>query len=351
MADKNATERAQNVEIYGASGNKASVNAAGGLSVSEGLVSVVDAGNSTTTPLGAGATFTGAAVDVTKYSMVSVLAFSDVDSASGGIVHEFSIDGTNWDFNEVYSLLSAPNTNLTTMGVSAQWFRTRYTNGATPQGAFRLQTILHAGQRKSSTHRIGTPISSENDAELTLSVLTGFDNSTGQYQNAQLDQGKVLVKAEIASSNTTIQGKRFISVTGTQSHVGTLETDNFLLRNPPASGKNLVIDRQFLSSLTASTNATFRMYRGPTITAVGTTIVPQNAFISSAVVPVGLTYLDPTISARGTLVQTYTADKASLVDETSGRIVMPPNRDILITVETGNGKLWGYNVAWIEELE
>lgn len=161
--------------------------------------------------------------------------------------------------------------------------------------------------------------------------------------------GQLLVQSEVAGANTTLDGTRFIAISGTQAHSTVNETDEVLIRNPAASGKQLIIDRQFLANLEATGVATFRLYEGPTITADGTPIVPQNALLGSATVSVMESFFQPTISARGVQVQEYAARGESVIDETAGRIVLPENSEMLITLEHGNLKLWSYNIAWIEE--
>src|SRR3972149_3524277 len=58
---------------------------------------VVDLANSTATPLGTGAIFTGTAVEVKDISTITLLVFSDVASATDGLQVQWSTDGTNWD--------------------------------------------------------------------------------------------------------------------------------------------------------------------------------------------------------------------------------------------------------------
>ena len=60
-------------------------------------------------------------------------------------------------------------------------------------------------------------------------------------------------------------------------------------------------------------------------------------------------FFQPVITNRGIQIQEYTTTGESLIDETNGRIVIPEGKSMLMTIETGNGKLFAYNIAWIEE--
>jgi len=113
----------------------------------------VSAVNSTTTPLGISAVFTGTGVDVLGYSAVTVSVYANEISATSGLRLEFSSDDTNWDVSHPYDYPGAFQFNVgetthpakVTVPVEARYFRVKYTNGTTGQGTFRLSTILHRG--------------------------------------------------------------------------------------------------------------------------------------------------------------------------------------------------------------
>lgn len=104
-----------------------------------GTVSTV---NSTSTPLGANAVFTGTSEDISGFAAVNVAVFSDQASAAGGLSIQASTDGTNWDFVSPQTV-AASVPGVFTFHTRAKFFRIVYTNGATLQTAFRLQTIFH----------------------------------------------------------------------------------------------------------------------------------------------------------------------------------------------------------------
>lgn len=99
---------------------------------------VVSAGNSTTTPLGIDATFTGTA-ELNDYSDVMVQAATDQD---GTIWYDFSMDGTNWDttlpFLYRVGQINAPHVLVK----GYRYFRVRFVNtSGIAQTYLRLYTF------------------------------------------------------------------------------------------------------------------------------------------------------------------------------------------------------------------
>lgn len=179
------------VQIATSSGNTVEINSSGQMHVVQ-RGKVCDA-NSTTTPLGAGAVFTGTAVETLDYAIIVITVFADQASATDGLSVQFSSDGTNWDSTDTYTILA--NTGKTySFQTAAQYFRVVYTNGGTIQTAFRLQTIMKKTYSKPSSHRVGEAISAEDDAELVKAAITGSDPD-GTFRNV----------------NTTVDGDLSIS--------------------------------------------------------------------------------------------------------------------------------------------
>lgn len=98
--------------------------------------------NSTSVVLAGDAGFTAMADDVSAFSTISVIIFSDVASATLGLSMQFSTDEVNWDRTIDYTV-NANNVQRYAFPVEAQFFRIVYTNGSLPQTEFRLQTIFH----------------------------------------------------------------------------------------------------------------------------------------------------------------------------------------------------------------
>jgi len=142
--------------------------------------SVVDSGNSTTTPLGGGATFTGTGFDCTGYSNVTITLYADVDSGTDGMQFQFSTDNTNWD--DVYSFnmdVSDSDTRRFQFPVTARYFRVVYTNGAGAQSAFRVQTMVHRSNILTSIHRVDGTVTGDRSVQLMKSTIIGETTAGG----------------------------------------------------------------------------------------------------------------------------------------------------------------------------
>ncbi len=106
---------------------------------------VKDPNNSTTTPLAAGAVFTGAATDLTNWSGLTYNLYADPDQMATPpvLAFQFSPDGTNWD---VFVPATIGNGHIfipVPLRPVMQYFRIQYFNGSANQTAFRLTTYLH----------------------------------------------------------------------------------------------------------------------------------------------------------------------------------------------------------------
>lgn len=146
---------------------------------------LISVGNSTSTTLSAGAIFTGSFEDVSDYSSITCVIFTDVTSASAGFVFQFSTDGINVDYSQSYIVPPNGDTHVST--VLSRYFRVRYTNGATQQAVLRLQCIYHHTKTTVITSTISTPILSTSDAGLTKAVLVGKQSTAGPYANVTLN--------------------------------------------------------------------------------------------------------------------------------------------------------------------
>jgi len=89
---------------------------------------------STTTALGAGASYTSGSFTVSGYGRIVGTVFAD---QAGTLYVEQSSDGTNWDASASVSVSASTPTSFS-VEVVAPTARVRYVNGATAQTVFRL---------------------------------------------------------------------------------------------------------------------------------------------------------------------------------------------------------------------
>jgi len=142
----NATPWNENIAQVGGSavslGAKASASSIPVVLASDqaNIPSVVSTVNSSTATLGANAVFTGTSESILGFQNITVTAFANVASATGGLSIQQSEDGTNWD-TVITATVNASVGTPVTIPVLGQFLRVVYTNGGTIQTTFRLQTI------------------------------------------------------------------------------------------------------------------------------------------------------------------------------------------------------------------
>ena len=161
--------------------------------------------NSTNSILGAGGVFNGTWEEVLDYSQIVILIKSDQDSATDGLVLEWSCDGININAEDKFSIFANIG-KIFTFGAVGIYYRIRYTNGSNPQGYFRLQTLLKHFHQKGSSHRINDAIVGEDDAELVKAVLSGKNG--GNFVNVKVDEAgrlETISPTAAALANTPIQ--------------------------------------------------------------------------------------------------------------------------------------------------
>lgn len=158
-------------------------NSANPIPISASNISVVDATNSSTTPLTGAAAFTGTAKNITAYGSVTVSVFADQASGTNGFSIQQGPDGTNWNFVDSFTV-TASSSKTVTIPRQGAFLRVVYTNGATPQTAFRLQTILNAAMPAPSAVKPADGTTFENDFQETLGVNLVSNGTTGDIQRA-----------------------------------------------------------------------------------------------------------------------------------------------------------------------
>lgn len=221
------------------------------------LPSTVSTANSTVTPLGANLTFTGTSEDVSDFACITVQLFTSHASAALGFKPQYSPNGTNWDDGDAYNIAAqvAGNGKFFTFPVQAKFFRIVYTNGATLQTAFRLQTIFHKSMVKASSHRIDDSLDAENDAELSKAIITG-KRADGTFDTVKQTNSNELQMADIVDGGG-LQGAITVGTTAVAIRVG---------------GSNLA-NRKRLTFINNGTQTLYWGYTNAVTTASGTPIM------------------------------------------------------------------------------
>lgn len=165
--------------------------------------------NSTTDLLGIGATFTGTGEDITNYAVMFINVYSDVASATDGFCIDASYNGTDWHETECYTI-NAGVYKTFSIQCASKFIRIRYTNGAVAQTDFHLEVKLCTKNALDSSHRIADQISSQDDARLVKSVLTGkqpdgdFTNigatTSGNLKTTDAEDALAIAKGQVIGS-------------------------------------------------------------------------------------------------------------------------------------------------------
>ena len=135
------------------------------------FIFVVDANNTTSTPLNAGLTFTGASRDVLNYASVNIDGITD---QVGTLFVEFSQDNANWDHTQTYANLPAGQAFMFSITFDARYFRIRFTNtSVTNQTYLRITSILNPVALAGDVSTIDTPLSTHTNAQATRSLTAG----------------------------------------------------------------------------------------------------------------------------------------------------------------------------------
>ena len=170
----------------------------------EEIIGQISSNNSTSTPLISAATFTGESDDVSGYKAIGVYIHSDV---AGQICFQFSSDGVNWD--RIDSIDIPANTGgdakFFQLAIVAEYFRVCYTNGATNQSEFRLQTILHPVATIPDQQRIADVIDDDTFVTVGKQVIVGNTIDMGYTDIQATRQGRLKIsQVEVDEGNTWI---------------------------------------------------------------------------------------------------------------------------------------------------
>lgn len=149
----------------------------GAVSVTPFVPIMVSNANSTTTPLGASATFTGGIVDLTIGGFIS-LQVQILTDQPGTVKIQYSTDGTNFD-HSVTGIVTANDSTSVASGIHGRYMRVIYINGATPQTFFRMQTILVGASIQPTVKDLDTPFDGDDNLLETHSVITGVTTAGG----------------------------------------------------------------------------------------------------------------------------------------------------------------------------
>lgn len=196
----------------------------------------ISTNNSSTTPLGIDAVFTGTAEDVKDYSSITVNVFANQASATNGLSVQWSSDGTNWDIATETFTITASTGRSFRFSPLARYFRIVYTNGGTGQAAFRLQTILHP-----TTAQVTIPLDDDvpesSTAAVVRSVVAAQSAGTGDYINiAATTSGNMKVSIEELNGTANIANETGGNLASIEGKITACNTGAVVLTNDSIVG-------------------------------------------------------------------------------------------------------------------
>lgn len=171
------------------------------------LYGIESTGNTTTTPLSGGATFTGAA-EQNGAPDVMCSCYADV---AGTLYFDFSVDGTNWrTFPPAGFTVSAGIHEFHTAVKGPRYFRARFVNGVGAQSTFQL--YVYYGWFRQPNAPINFSIADDADALITKSVISGVGDTTAKVtdhkalQVTPASEGKTAFGEALTGSLTPVIG-------------------------------------------------------------------------------------------------------------------------------------------------
>jgi len=129
--------------------------------------------NTTTTPLGSGATYTGTS-EQNNHADVMCSCYSDT---AGTLYFDFSVNGSDWrTFPPAGFDVAAGIHEFHTAVKGPRHFRVRFVNSASAQSTFQLYTYF--GHFRQGNAPINFSITEDADADIVKSVISGIGNTT-----------------------------------------------------------------------------------------------------------------------------------------------------------------------------
>lgn len=163
----------------------------------------VSVNNSTTTPLGASASFTGVADALQSWNEIDLTVFGSPSNASGVLYFEFSRDGSIWDVSVPLVLAGLATAVPVPLRSVLPFFRVRYINGPVAQTAFRLTSVFHRAGAIRLTRFLSQAIDPNEPVDITRSV-TDFQATDGTFQHVSSTQPLPVSDAAVVAQLQTL---------------------------------------------------------------------------------------------------------------------------------------------------
>lgn len=283
----------------------------------------------------------GATVEISTEDRATVIAIYPT-AISAFVVPQGTADDVTW-YNLVgYPVSSGEAVSILTANVPyvipcAGWIKVRLTSAFWTAG--------------STAVTLTASIKRQRDA-LTAIARTSQPTALGSTVQGIPGVNKYGMLHAAAAIDTLVEwGKVFRVTTNYVSTGAAPETAFMLLRNPAGYGISIkILGITFQVPVTGSVE--YRVYRAPTVTAVGTALTPVGNRQTGQAAAVGLMYRLPTIAANGTLTNAVHLQNTTTPHRDDSGISrwLDAGNDMLITVEkSGAGVLTCVTVDYVEQ--
>jgi hypothetical protein len=270
---------------------------------------VQDTGNSTTTPLGSNATFTGTAFYMNDFASWSVTIFADQASAANGLKIQWSNDGSNWDFVD-QTTYAASVGNMITFGRKAHYVRLVYTNGASAQGTFRVSAFAQPFAVRQTRKFIGSALTDQDTGQVVMAALQGHTTvGGGSWVDVKVNPSGAL-SADVTGTVAVTQSTSPWVVSGTINS-STLNPSSYITNaSIPVTGTFWQTTQPISGTVTANLGT------GSTVAISG--LVNTSSFITNTSIPVTGTFYQATqpVSLAAT-VNTSVLNASTYITNTS----------------------------------
>lgn len=169
---------------------------------------LIDTGNSSTSTLTSGSTFTGTGLSTLGYGSVSLSVFASHDSAADGLAVEQSTDNSNWDIADYMTVKSGQAVSLT-VNFDAEFYRVVYVNGGTNQTTFRIEARLNPTREalpdgnRSNAPSISTVTTLTTTSDVDLVAAPGSNKSILLRMAKSYNSSATLSRVDL-KDNTTV---------------------------------------------------------------------------------------------------------------------------------------------------
>ena len=176
-----------------------------------GQSSTMNSSSGTTATMYANAGYVGTWENCSNFTTVRVTVNTDKDSATNGMLVQFSDDGSTTKQVDSYSVTGNNGFAIAEI-IRAAFFRIVYTNGAANQTSFTLKSTLSCSPPSSDAHQLGNMPDQYDLGTVTHALIIGQTTAAGgAYVNVKVAPSGALT-ADVSNSTISLTNTRMGTV-------------------------------------------------------------------------------------------------------------------------------------------